>query len=275
MGYMVLVDEGHSALATAIKNSDLHLAWGDRPDPLLTPANLSADIVTSGGNYSTGASLSYVVVAKNYFGATLASIPAAAEIVINTSKVNLTWDMVVGATSYDIYLKKSTDPDYYFLANTSNLTFADLGDLVSNVTKSPPLSNTTSFNIWTDTPDAPNPNHNKLFKELGRRKILLKKYVIPDVAGSVVTSQGRWTEVNYPTKYLYLQVGFDFLDAPTDTIYQFAVFANTVPTAGQESTLYLTPDHVSNVGSLLALENTPPIFRNVSSRVIHDVVIVF
>lgn len=275
MGYMILAESGHSVLSSAIKNSKLHLAWGDRPDPLLTPSNLTAVVSTTGGTYSSGQQATYVVVAKNYFGSTIASIPAVADIVINSSKVTLAWDTVIGASSYDIFRKMAGQSAYSLLVNVTSLTYIDLGSVVVNPDKTPSVTNTTTFNVWTDTPDAPNPSHTKLFHELGRREILLKKFVIPDVAGSIVTSQGRWTEVAYPTKYLYLQVAFDFNDAATNTVYQFAVFANTVPVTGQESNLYLLPNQINDQGNLLSLENTSPIFRNVSSRVIHDVVIVF
>lgn len=80
-----------------------------------------------------------------------------------------------------------------------------------------------------------------LVKEIGRRVVTQKSYVVLDPSGSIVVPGNRFEFTTTPTKFLYLRFAFDFKDASVDpnaagtnpTIRELGVFINTVPAASQ------------------------------------------
>lgn len=271
MGFMILTDVGHIALAESIMAQDMHLAWGDLPPYLPAPANLNG--VAGASGVLPASSYTYQVTAINPEGETTPSTPVTVVTGSNGSAA-LNWQAVSGATGYNIYGRTSDNLKLIGSTNAATLTFTDTG-VATLGTASPPLTNTTSAGQWTNAPANPKAAHYQLYNELGRRKVLLKKYVNPDDQGEYVTSQGRWSESLVPTKHIFVQVSFDLTDAATNTIYQFGLFLSTVPTPGNENQYYLTPAMIANPGIMLALENTPPIFRNASTREVHEIVMTF
>lgn len=128
---------------------------------------------------------------------------------------------------------------------------------------------------WT-TPPLEDSNATSLLAEIGRREIVDKGYVLPDVAGSIITPSGNFTASVSPTKYLYLKVGFDYLDAPASVIREVAVFAGSTFISdlpvGQR---YFTPAQVATPGRLLHLEHMIPIIRSSTARENFEIVIEF
>lgn len=108
----------------------------------------------------------------------------------------------------------------------------------------------------------------KLESEIGRRIAASCDFVVPDANGNVTTPDGsRWTISATPTRYLYVAVLFDFLEASTETIREVGIFVDTVPAAGvPQGQLYLTPDQVADPGYLLLLDRFAGIPRSPSSR---------
>lgn len=268
---MVLTTSGHIAIASAIKSQTLHLAWGDLPDFLSAPTVASAVVLTGQGSLQSGL-YNYVVTAINNVGETTVSPVCEVTISEGASAVSLTWPSVTGAKGYRVY-GRTPNSTYYLISEVTTTTFIDLGTSVG--TTAAPSANTTSLETWTTTPPTPTTSYTSLCRELGRRKASIVKYVTPDDNGAYLTTQGRWSESSVPTKHIYVYVGFDLNDAVDSTIYQFGLFIGTVAITGYENALYLTPDLISSTGSLLALENVSPIYRNSSTREVHELVMTF
>lgn len=268
---MVLATSGHAAIAAAVKANDIHLAWGDLPPFLGAPTGVTG---TSQAGTSTVeiATHEYVVTTVNEFGESIQSDVITVVVAASDRVVNLSWTPVTYATGYKVY--KKVGVEYQLLDTAATASYNDNGSVIPNDTQ-PPVADTTSITPWTTTPPAPNLEHTKLYREVGRRKVMMSKFVVPDVSGAYVTTNGRWSEVGYPTPYLYLYIGYDLTDAQTATIYQLGLFLGTVPSAGNEAKIYLLPSEIDEEGDLLSLEHVSPIYRNSSTREIHEIVITF
>ncbi|MGX9427981.1 hypothetical protein [Bradyrhizobium sp. LeoA1S1] len=107
-----------------------------------------------------------------------------------------------------------------------------------------------------------------LVDEVGRRIASSVEFVLPDPNGNINTPGGdRWTVSPTPTRYLYVQVLFDYLEAQADTIREVGIFIDTVRKEGvPEGQLYLTPEEVAEPGYLLLLDRFAGIARSPSSR---------
>jgi hypothetical protein len=273
MAAMILTNSGHVAIAEAMFNSQMYLAWGDLPPFLGAPVGLAASLI-SGGSLISGVQYSYIITAYNKAGETTGSTSVSVTPSSTNSACMLIWTATSNAIGYNIYGRTTTD-NYSLLDTTTGITYTDTG--VSSVTSSVkvPTIDTTSLTPWTNTPSTPSILSSGLCREIGRRKVQVLSYVIPSASGAYITPQGQWNAVNYPTQYIYAYVGFNLTDASTSTIYQYGLFIGTVPAAGFTNTQYITASQVSDPGSLLALENITPIYRNTSSREIHEVVMTF
>ena len=273
MGFMVLTNSGHTAIATAVHDKDLFLAWGDLPAFIEPPANFHGVVEENTGGGLNSSTYEYVVTAVNEFGETTPSQVFNMTIANNNSSIVLDWDAVTGVgITYKVYGR--LNGDLRFIASTADLTFKDTGLAISSGAV-PPTANTTSASSWGSTPPSPSVSHSKLLREIGRRKVLTKKYVKPDPEGPYVTTQARWSESLVPTRHVYVYVAFDLNDAATSTLYQYGLFIDTTAKPGFENANYLFPDQVEHAGSMLSLENTTPIFRNPSTREIHEIVMTF
>lgn len=138
-----------------------------------------------------------------------------------------------------------------------------------------------------------------LVKEIGRRTVTQKSYVVLDPNGSIVVPGNRFEFTTTPTKFLYLRFAYDFKDAATDpnnpannpVIRELGVFINTVPEtsqpAGQASVNPNFPDYLmaaappavqsefTSPGQLLVLEYIDKLTRAETIRQQFEFVIQF
>jgi hypothetical protein len=273
MPSMILTNSGHTAIAEAIYNSQLYLAWGGLSSFLGAPTGLSLS-PSNGGNLVNGTTYYYQVTAFTLAGETNGSTTSSITITSTSKQITLNWAPVSGAIGYNIYGRTLAD-NFSLLATVTTNTYSDTGVGSVTIGVKPPSSDQTSATSWTTNPPTPLLTNNALYNEIGRRVVQLVQYVYPSSTGPYTTPSGTWAISTVPTSYVYAYVGFALTDAPTATIYQFGLFLNTVPAPGYISAPYLTPAQITSPGSLLALENITPIYRNTSSREIHEVVMSF
>lgn len=266
---MILTETGHTAIASAIKNQSLYLAWGDLGDYLPAPT-VAAVPGTTGGQLPAN-TYAYKVTAVNGGGETVGSATATVTTSTPTSVASLSWAPVAGAIAYRVYGRSGV---LGYLDTVKGTSWTDDGSR-SPTSKEPPTTNTTSAPAWDDNPPTPLTSQTGLYHEVGRRKASLVKYVVPDPEGPYSTTQGRWSESPEPTKYIYIYVGFDLTDASSSIIRQFGLYVGTKPSTGNENAQYLTPGQIADPGSLLSLQNVTPIYRNSSSREVHELVATF
>ncbi|WP_047308845.1 hypothetical protein [Rhodopseudomonas palustris] len=109
---------------------------------------------------------------------------------------------------------------------------------------------------------------NALVDEVGRRVAATVEFVNPDPEGNINTPGGqRWTISTEATRYLYVSVLFDYLEASDETIREVGIFVNTEREAGvPEGQLYLTPEEVADPGYLLLLDRFAGKVRSPSER---------
>jgi hypothetical protein len=107
-----------------------------------------------------------------------------------------------------------------------------------------------------------------LVSEIGRRVANAVEFVKADPNGNLYTPGGqRWSISPVATRYLYVAVQFDFLEAPTETIREVGIFVDSVRADNvPEGQLYLTPEEVGEPGYLLLLDRFAGITRSPSSR---------
>jgi hypothetical protein len=106
-----------------------------------------------------------------------------------------------------------------------------------------------------------------LIAEIGRRTITNLNFVTPDANGAIALPTGNYSISVPPTRYLYVNVLFDFADASAETIREFAVFVGTTVNAalppGQR---YFTPDQLTSQGRLVTLERVSAVVRSPAVR---------
>ncbi len=108
------------------------------------------------------------------------------------------------------------------------------------------------------------------------RKATQVSFSVPDDAGAIEVSSGRFSLSTEQTRHLYMQFRFDFPDGLDETIREIGVFLNTqlqadLP-AGQ---VYFPQAQITDKGQLLLLENYPPLKRNKGVRESFDFVVTF
>lgn len=268
---MVLTTTGHIALAKSVMDQTLFLAWGELPSFIYAPVSITANEGAASSGSLVAGDYNYYITSTTPLGESLVSSVTPITVLNSNSSVVLSWGAVTGASGYNIYGRVAGN--IFKIGSTTNTNFVDDGSVTSG--SAIPSSNTTSATPWTTSPDLPNINHTQLYGEVGRRKILVKKYVLPDENGPYVTTQGRWSESATPTKHVYLYAGFDLADAQDKIIYQFGLFMDTIPATGYENHNYLLPGQISDIGRILSLENVSPIYRNASTREVHEIVMTF
>lgn len=271
----VLSNSGHIALAKSFIEQDIFVAWGGLINKVNAPSGVGSSSSKQDGGTLAGTTPVYVITAFNDYGETTASVSTTVSIVSPKNSAVITWTLSAGATGFNIYRYDTTLGAYKLIGTVAGTvaTFTDTGLPLGTAT--PPVTNSTSDDAWTDTPPSANAAHTKLYSEVGRRRALIKKYVVPDVNGSYQTPNGTWSESDTPTRYVYIQVGFALEDASNQTIYQMGLFVGTTPVAGYENANYLLPNQVSSQGTLFSLSNVAAIYRNASTREIREMVVTF
>lgn len=102
-----------------------------------------------------------------------------------------------------------------------------------------------------------------LTDEVGRAKVVAAMFVLPDVAGEIETANGNYAVSLVPTPYIYLRADFAYLDAPTATIREYALFIDCVPVVGTPlGQTYFLPTEIDEVGLLMAAETCTAISRS-------------
>lgn len=92
---------------------------------LTTPAGLAATASTTGGSLAT-ATYFYKVTALNSIGETTGSAEVSAAVTGPTGSVTLTWNAVVGASSYRVYRGTATGAQNVYYTTTTN-AYTDTG----------------------------------------------------------------------------------------------------------------------------------------------------
>jgi len=135
----------------------------------------------------------------------------------------------------------------------------------------------TGDGAWL-TPPSESPNASALINELGRRTVTSWAYVVPNVAGDIVTSTGTFSlsPGNAPTSNIWVKANFAFTDAQSAVIREVAVYSDTVVATGlPPGQAYFTPGQITDPGILLYLENITPIFRSPTIQENFEAVISF
>lgn len=274
MSYMALTNSGHTAIAESMYIREMWVSWGDIPAFISAPTGLSVTEI-AGGSLSIG-TYKYVVTTVTDFGETDGSAVLTHTLNSVDRKIKLTWNRPSMNSqpnpTYKIYGR--TDGSIRYLGSSNTEEFIDIGTPITSVI-SVPIENRTSYTPWVQNPLPPDPSHHRLLREIGRRKILIKKYVYPDENGAIITLNNKWNESTVPTRHVYLYVGFDLNDASSSIIYQFGIFVDTVPIPECINYNYLNYNQVQNPGLLLSLEHTVPIYRNPATKEIHEIVMTF
>lgn len=126
------------------------------------------------------------------------------------------------------------------------------------------------------TPPSEDGSATSLLSEIGRRQVGSVLYVLPDVAGLIVLSNGSFTQSATPTKYLYLRTEFDFLEAQSAVIREIAVFVGSTTVGGLPAgQRYFVPAEVATPGRMLSMQNIVPIYRSPAIRENFEIVIQF
>lgn len=151
---------------------------------------------------------------------------------------------------------------------------------ISNALKSLPLHFAwgTGDGAWTTAVPPEDTNASALMAEIGRRTAAAADYVVPDPAGSIEVSTGKFSlsPGGAPTKWLWIRANFDFADAPSSVVREVAVFSDTEIQAGLPiGQAYFSPSQVVNPGFLLYIEHITPIFRSPAIQENFEAVIAF
>lgn len=129
---------------------------------------------------------------------------------------------------------------------------------------------------WGSTPPSPATTDTALVAEIARRKASQVEYVTPDVNGAIVVPNGKYTISATPTLALYFKFFFDFTEGVGSTIREQAIFIDTVAASGVPAgQFYLLPAEVQSPGTLLVIQRTAPIVRDITTRQLFEFVVTF
>lgn len=128
---------------------------------------------------------------------------------------------------------------------------------------------------WSSEIPSPEVTDTKLMNEVGRRLVVIKKYVTPATNGEITTSTGSWSESTNPTRHVYLKVDHDLTDASDSTVVQIGLFTGTVVKPTSTNKTWLLPSELTSIGTLLACANIQPIVRNSATKESRQFVLTF
>lgn len=228
----VLTISGRTAIAQAVIDQDIHLAWG-----------------TGSVDWDADKTVLRVFDGDNLldlgFGAVTALSLASAD----------------GLRTYQPGVDYAAD--------------AAAGTVTRIVTGAIAHDATVSATFRTARPPAP-PDATALVNEVGRRLVFDKRFCLPDPAGDIVATSGRYRASDEPTRHIALRAAFDFADGGAAVIRETAVYIRTVTDpALPPGQRYFAPDQVTDPGTLLAIERRPPMPRDPAVQVTIDYVLSF
>lgn len=129
---------------------------------------------------------------------------------------------------------------------------------------------------WGSTPPSPDTSATALVAEVARRKASQVEYVVPDASGAIVVPSGSYSISTTPTLALYFKFFFDFSEGVGSTIREQAIFIDTVAAAGVPAgQFYLLPAQVQSPGTLLVIQRSAPIVRDITTRQLFEFVVTF
>ena len=129
---------------------------------------------------------------------------------------------------------------------------------------------------WSVTPPAPPANATALVSEVARRKAQQIDFCTPNANGDIAVPEGRFAVSQTPTNNLYYRFFFEFEEAVGSTIREQAIFLDTVAATGVPTgQFYLLPNQVQTAGTLLVIQRTAPIVREVTTRQLFEFVVTF
>ena len=129
---------------------------------------------------------------------------------------------------------------------------------------------------WGSTPPSPATTDTALVAEIARRKASQVEYVTPDPSGTIVVPSGTYSISATPTLALYYKFFFEFSEGVGQTIREQAIFIDTVAAAGVPAgQFYLLPAEVQTPGTLLVIQRTAPIVREITTRQLFEFVVTF
>ena len=213
----ILTNTGRIALAVAVKNSTLHLAWG-RGQPWWDAER--HDAVAFVGDKIT---LSQPTVTK----------------------------LVVKSADGTVTFTPGVDYTVNALGVVTRLSGGGIG-----------VGATVGLNYVTPRPPE-SPARATLFDEIGRKKVTDCRYVVPDDAGEIEMTSGRFSYSDVKTRHLLFRTAFSYSEGADETIREVAVMLDTVVKPGTPpGKYYLTADDILDPGDLLLIQYTAPTIRN-------------
>ena len=134
----------------------------------------------------------------------------------------------------------------------------------------------TGVPSWGSTPPSPPTTDTALVAEIARRKASQVEYAVPDANGAIVVPTGKYSISATPTLALYFKFFFDFSEGVGQTIREQAIFIDTVAASGVPAgQFYLLPAEVQSTGTLLVIQRSAPIVREITTRQLFEFVVTF
>lgn len=223
-----LVNSGRAALAKALKDSVLHVAWGTGVSWWDESRN---DSLTFDGS-------DHLTLSRDDIS-------------------NLVIKSADGATTYVL------GTDYSIATLTGGIVSKTITRLGGGAIAS---GATVRASYKTNRPTV-DVTQTALAAEIGRHTVTDCYFLTPDAGGTIQAKSGaRFNQTSTPTRYLRISATFELDDAPTSTIKEVAIFLGTVVVGGLPAgTRYFTTDQLSDAGQAVVIENIDPITRNAAT----------
>ncbi len=129
---------------------------------------------------------------------------------------------------------------------------------------------------WTDTPPPIDTTATELLDEIGRRRVSVSAYVIPDVNGELTINGVKYSLSSSKTNYLWVKFSHEESDGGVNNICQLGIYLNVKPKVtvppGQ---FYITKNDCDDIGDLFMLGNVPVFPLNPLTKEIWEFVLEF
>jgi len=131
----------------------------------------------------------------------------------------------------------------------------------------------TGLTAWDTTPVQPTSNDTDLVAEIGRRKVSVVEYCVPDAEGAIEVTSGRYSSSVTPSSYLYMSFNFSIDDAPTAVIREVGLFVGAVLASHPDGQMYFDVADVAEKGQLFLVNRFEPLHRSTTIRQYFEFVI--